>query len=297
MRTPAASLSGRLRAWWDGEPMPAQSGAIRAARPAKDAAARDDGTADPPDARLDAMQMIFGEGFTGPGGAAAAVRLVEGLGLNASSNVLEIGAGLGGTTRAIAGHSGAYVTGLEFDPDMARQACIQARRHQLAKKASVEALDPRTLSLRESRYRAVVVRHVLHRIAARRAFLLALAKSLQTGGRMVIYDVFLAPGSDPRAYTDWFGGLPAEVFAPDVDELAAEVKSIGLEISAVQDLTERYCADLLEAWRGVPRTLAASRPPEVVAARIVAEAETWSRRLRLLEAGALGIHALVGART
>ena len=42
------------------------------------------------------MERMFGEGFTGPGGADLIRDLVKPLGLDSSMTVLDIGSGLGG---------------------------------------------------------------------------------------------------------------------------------------------------------------------------------------------------------
>lgn len=244
--------------------------------------------------RLAVAQMVFGKGFASPGGAEVAISLIQPLGLNASSNVLEIGSEMGGSTRAIASHSGAYVTGMEFDREFAEEAVRQARGGELEKKAAVETFDPETLDLREGRYAGIVLRNTLCRIEERRPFFLALAKSLKSGGQVIIRDLFLADASHHSAYQQWHGDGQGAIYPPDVDSVTADLNSTGMDIRIVDDVTERYCSDLLQSWNKVLPLFESKRPSSDIFTVIEEEAETWSRRLTLLRSGALTVNHVVG---
>lgn len=295
VETAEPTFRRRLRAWWDGE-------ALTEPRPggADDTANDDDPTAKQTVEwtanRLDIVQMVFGEGFVGPGGERVAISLVQPLGLNESSNVLEIGSGLGGSTRAIASHSGAYVTGMEFDREYAAEARRQTIKRELEKKATVEIFNPTSLTLRENRYTGIVLREVLCRIENRRAFFLSLAKSVKSGGQVIARGIFLTDASQDTAYEQWLGSGQGEVYPPNVETVTAEIKSTGMDIRLVDDVSQSYHADVLRAWSEFLAVIEHSRPSVGAFELIEQEAEAWYRRLTLLQSGALTVHQIVGVR-
>src|SRR6056297_2504755 len=71
-------------------------------------------------ARIAVAERVWGEGFVDPLSGEALRALVGPLGLDAAQSVLDLGAGLGGAARQIVRETGAWVTGLEPDPALAR---------------------------------------------------------------------------------------------------------------------------------------------------------------------------------
>lgn len=55
------------------------------------------------DPRVQMSEGVWGTGFTSPGGEEQVVELIRPLGLDSSMMIVDIGAGLGGTTRALQG--------------------------------------------------------------------------------------------------------------------------------------------------------------------------------------------------
>src|SRR5690606_1927210 len=93
-----------------------------------------------PAQRREIAQMIWGEGFESPGGAERILELVKPFGLSSAHSMLEIGAGMGGGSRAIAKSFRAYVTALEPDPELAAEGALQAGIHDMEDKANVRLL-------------------------------------------------------------------------------------------------------------------------------------------------------------
>ena len=161
---PKPAFRDRLGAWWNGTPTPKDAGAAPAAKSAEKApvdeeaaagkqAMRDEARAAPqaasaaPESKWSMMrrkiaQLIWGGGFNSPGGVAMATELSQPLGLDNSSSMIELGAGMGGATREIAATTGAFVTAWKIDPELAEEGAVQADVVGLEKKASVLVLDP-----------------------------------------------------------------------------------------------------------------------------------------------------------
>src|SRR5258708_33978919 len=101
----------------------------------------------PPDP-LTIRQWLWGPGLHIPGTAEDVLALARPFAANASTRLLDVAAGLGGAARAIAARSGAYVSALERDPDLARRGralSIAAGRHR---QVPVGHMDREPLELR-----------------------------------------------------------------------------------------------------------------------------------------------------
>jgi len=116
----APSFSERFMAWWEGYDLkrPARRAtgdegaaggeATPAAGPGLDRQGRPLWSA----TRLDVAEKLWGEGFVSPGSEDYLPTLVKPLGLNPAMSVLDLGAGLGGTTRLMAKQFGAWVSAI-----------------------------------------------------------------------------------------------------------------------------------------------------------------------------------------
>jgi len=123
------SFGERFRAWWDGYELEAKpKSSLDTQSDASEGLGADDGISDEPErfppldrsspwpeTRQRIAQLVWGDGFVVPGDADSTTDLVQAFGLDSSSNMLEIGSGVGGGTRAIASRFGAYVAGFEID--------------------------------------------------------------------------------------------------------------------------------------------------------------------------------------
>src|SRR5277367_2673347 len=66
--------------------------------------------------RIKVAELIWGDGFTFPGGADHVLQMVKPMTLTSAKSMLDIGCGLGGATRAIAKTFGTWVIGMEESP-------------------------------------------------------------------------------------------------------------------------------------------------------------------------------------
>jgi len=143
-----ATFGLRLRAWWEGY-SPEEYLAWLEARRAKGTTGKHKtGAATSPVTeiawkpdRIKVANLIWGEGYCGPGGPQHVVDLSKLLGLTPDMSVLIVGGGLGGPARALAGNFGCYVTAYEqsaelaaagTDPSPSRRAWAERRRSSIS---------------------------------------------------------------------------------------------------------------------------------------------------------------------
>jgi SAM-dependent methyltransferase len=250
-----------------------------------------------PDLRLKVLAAIWGEGFLGPGGAEEVLLLSKPLGLNETHSVLNLGAGLGGATRALATASGAWVTGYEPDADLAEAGQEISARLKLDKKAEIRPLDPGNPQIRKGYYHHALALEALWRIPDKAPVIAALVAGVKPQGQVVLTDLALGTPSPSaeRTFNAWSrleGAAPCLAGEKVMTGLLARE---GLEVRICEEISQRHIAQTVSAWAGFVEELKRDRPAHPFAAEIVNEAERCLRRIELLRAGRLRLlrwHAL-----
>ncbi|MEE8334793.1 MAG: hypothetical protein V3R85_13180, partial [Alphaproteobacteria bacterium] len=176
------TFGDRFRAWWEGQELAeGESNASGGILPDVDAdlrPMRPPGTKPlsgpreiwSPSRRVVA-QMIWGTGFTLPGGEEYVQDLVSAFSLTPADSVLEFGCGLGGGTAAIVGRFGAYVTGFERDAGLRSDASARAITLDIDDKVNLEPLEKQLVDLRSNFFLGALVREVLGSVEDKEDFL------------------------------------------------------------------------------------------------------------------------------
>jgi cyclopropane fatty-acyl-phospholipid synthase-like methyltransferase len=249
---------------------------------------------DPPGAwtpaRLRFVSALWGEGFTGPGGAEEALRLSKPLGLQSSHSLLNIGAGLGGAARAITGASGAWVSAYEQNPDLASAGEALSKKAKLEKKAEIKPLDPAAPRFRPNYYHHALVQEALWTVEDKEAMVAALAAAVKPAGQVVITDLTTGPTPilpDDETARAWmkFDRSPVHLMA--ADQQTRLFARHGLDIRIAEEISARHVQQAVASWRGMIEAIADQKPSRAQALTIIQEAELWLRRLALMRSGRL----------
>lgn len=237
--------------------------------------------------RLRLVDALWGEGFLLPGGADEVLRLAVPLGLSAASSLLLLGVGSGGPTLRLAGDLGVWVRGYESDPAL---AAVAARRIQragvaLAKRATVERWDPERPGFKRRAFHHALTMEAL-RTARPEDIIAALAQAVRPGGQIALLET-VAPtpldAADP-AVAAWMRRDPGPWPLPDPACVERALTRLGFEVRVAEDISIRHMRQAVGGWRRLLRQFGA-RPDAAEAAALVAEAELWLRRIRLMRAG------------
>ena len=295
--TPAEkpSFFDRFHAWWEGYDLDA----MRANEADGDVLELSDEALDePPDQALGAdaagswptetleiLQLIWGDGFTSPGGPDFVLELVRTLAPVPDSTILEIGSGLGGGARTIAEEFGARVLAWELDPDLAAEGASQAKANRMQDKAKIQHLDPANVEFPSNKCKGALVRDALHRIEDKEALLTAVVGAVNAQCDVVITD-FMTAGADPSVDA-WTVGEGGAFFLWDEDAARASLAGLGLDVRGIHDNTEAYLSMILRGLGELTRTLQERRPPRQQLIPTVNEVERWARLATALESGAL----------
>lgn len=295
------SFFERFHAWWEGYDLGATGGAPQVADPDDDVLElSDDAAEEPLDQSPDAdtagadawpadtieiVQLIWGPGFTSPGGPDVVLDLVGSLAATPNTTVLEVGSGLGGGARTIAEEYGARVSAWELDPDLAAEGAAQAKTHKLQDKALVQHLDIDNPEFPENLCQGALVRDALYRVEDKAALLTGVVGAIKSQRDLVITD-FMTAGSDP-ALDGWIAGESGPVFLWDEDGARACLETLELDVRSFHDNTDAYVSMILRGLDAFTRTLQEQRPPRHQLVPTVYEVERWARLVAALESGAL----------
>jgi len=255
------SFRKRLHAWWEGYEAPGSGNAAEAhsqaaaSPPAPSAPAmRAQAAADPakpdPDAgkldrhgkplwtatRIDVAEKLWGKGFVGPGGEDYVPDLVKPLGLDKTMSVLDLSAGLGGITRMIATHSGAWVTGLELSPMLAERGAEYTKKADLTKQAPISHYDPNHLSPGR-KFDAIFAKEIFFCLDKEK-ILTQIKQCLKPGGQLLFTDYLLADSINLEGLGGWAEAERLEPHPWRPSETAACLKSLGFDLRIAQDMTD-----------------------------------------------------------
>jgi cyclopropane fatty-acyl-phospholipid synthase-like methyltransferase len=177
----------------------------------------------------------------------AAVRL----GIDASSRVLDVGAGIGGPARWLAATTGCHVTALELQPDLNATAADLTRRCGLAGRVTHVAGDILDGAPVDGGYDALISYLAVLHIPDRARLFAACHRALVPGGDMYIEDFTLRSEPTPEQRE----ALRVKVqcpYVPPSDVYRRHILDAGFATVDLEDVTAdwtAYTAERLAAFR------------------------------------------------
>ncbi len=134
------------------------------------------------------LQIIWGDGFLSPGGAAELARLLEDSDI-AGSEVLDIGCGLGAVDELLVKDYGAAsVTGIDIDPSLLAGMQARIERAGLAQSVRGVRVDSGPLPFADASFDVVFSKDALVQIPDKPAIFVEVLRVLRPGGRFIASD-------------------------------------------------------------------------------------------------------------
>ena len=187
-------------------------------------------------------------------GREASMELALQAGLRPGMQVLDIGCGLGGAARLLAGEFGCQVTGIDISPEYIHTAQKLSQLTHLPTHFVVG--NALALPFENGRFDVVWTQHAQMNIADKRRFYKEVARVLQPNGRFVYYDV-LSKEHAPIQYPLPWADDESMSYLVTPDELRKLLPDAGLAPVQITDETNKgiqFFAALLQrlTTRGFP---------------------------------------------
>jgi SAM-dependent methyltransferase len=254
-------------------------------------------TAPAPDP-LTIRQWLWGDGFTIPGTAEDVLALARPFAAHSATRLLDVAAGLGGAARAIAAQSGAYVSALERDPDLARRGRAMSIAAGRQKQVPVGHMDPETLELRAGAFDGILGREAGHMVRDKERFIRVLILGLRQRGRLLLTEFVAEPALAARPeLAAWAALQPRAPSLWTLRQYSDCFLSLGLELRVPEDISAAYKSWIVDGWTRLLRTVDLRSLPRDHRLAVVAEAERWTPTVAALDCGALRMyrfHVLAG---
>jgi SAM-dependent methyltransferase len=236
-------------------------------------------------ARLAVTDQLWGPGFTVPGGEIETLRLVRPLGLSSASSLLLVGVGGGGAASSIVRNTGAWVVGLEAESVLLKRAQALMKAGQFGKRASIEAWDPEHPKFAQKRHHHCLALEPLRSGDRPEPILDGLSQALKPGGQLVLTELVADTplGTNDASVSRWARLERRKLAAiPTANAVTRMLARVGFDVRIVEDISDRHKHNAMIGWRVAVREVAEQKPTPMVAAQLVAEAEMWLLRVRLL---------------
>jgi hypothetical protein len=305
-------LAKRLHAWWGGyyldeaappvgedaeddeDARPLAGASAPPGLPAEFAARKAAAWSDP---RLQVMERLWGTGFVSPGGHDYIMNLIRPLGLDSTMTVIELGAALGGATRAIAAETGAWTNGYEDSALLAEAAAELSTMAGLSRKAPIEAYDPTEIDLSANSCNTIFSREAFFTIEDKDALFNAVYEALRVDGQLLFTDyMFSRSNISSGAIDTWLENEPVTPKPWSVDEVRNKLTELGFEVRITEDITPDIRTMILAAWSEFTDAFDRRQFAPGWAPALLAEAELWSGRITVLDSGDVGVYRVYGRK-
>jgi MPBQ/MSBQ methyltransferase len=170
-------------------------------------------------------------------GRTATHELARAAALDAAHHVLDVGGGIAGTARCLAGDYGCRVTSVDLTLEYCRAAAMLTARTGPADRVAFCQADALQLPFPDACFDVVWTEHVAMNIAAKGPLYAEFFRLLKPGGRLVIYDILAGPNS-PVVFPVPWARSPETSFLATPDELRRLLPDAGFGVCSWSDSTE-----------------------------------------------------------
>lgn len=175
-------------------------------------------------------------------GRAATLELAKAAGLDATKRVLDVGSGLGGTSRCLAREFNCRVTGIDLTGEYCRAAAMLTAKIGLKELVDFRQGDATHMPFQDHSFDIVWTEHVAMNIPDKRRLYREMYRVLKPGGTLAIYDILAGP-SGPVLFPVPWARTPDTSFLVSPDELRDLLQKTGFQVSSWSDTT-----DVARAW-------------------------------------------------
>lgn len=174
-------------------------------------------------------------------GRTATLELAQVAELDAANYVLDVGSGVGGTSRCLAKEFGCRVTGIDLTDEYCRVATMLTEKTGLAHLVDYRQGDATRLPFGDQTFDVVWTEHVAMNIPDKTQLYNEMHRVLKPGGKLAIYDVLEGPSGTVLFPVPW-ASTPNTSFLLSPNELRKLLEETKFTITSWADTTEVACA-------------------------------------------------------
>lgn len=297
-RTALSEYKNRFLGWWNGEAV--SEAKVRWAL--RDSFAEH--TTEAPrakrqniSARLIVSQSLWGEGNLSPGPEDFIAKLVSLLRLTPQMSMIDLGAGLGGPSRAINAAYGVWITAYEWEAEIAKAGMEQSTMHGMSRKVPILHFDPATVERPTRKVDCFFSKDALHLIQNKKELLLAVKTALKPNGQFFIVDyVVTTQGEGSPRIAAWNAADERVSHFWSKEEYAVTITGMNLELRVTEDMTEQYCKMITDGFRQLTnkmsQLLSSETDPDKQSElrhALAFESNRWAVRLEAMQAGDIAV--------
>jgi SAM-dependent methyltransferase len=228
------------------------------------------------------------------GGREATAHAVAKLDLDAGTQVLDVGCGIGGAARYIATQAGCRVTGIDLTPEFIATARRLTELTGLDGKIAFEVASALDMPFEDGAFDAAITLHVAMNIPARAALYGEIARVVKPGAVLCIYDVMKLGEGEPAYPVPW-AETPATSHLTTAEEMRGLLDVAGFDLREVEDRSDFARAFFQDALAAA----AASDGPPPLGIHLILGAsapEKFRNMLNNIEAGRIAPIQMIATR-
>lgn len=170
-------------------------------------------------------------------GRTATLELARAAGLDGAKRVLDVGSGVGGTSRCLAQEFGCRVTGIDLTDEYCRAATMLSAKTGFAHLVDYRQGDATKLPFDDQAFDVVWTEHVAMNIPDKARLYKEMHRVLKPGGTLAIYDVLAGP-SGPVLFPVPWARTPDTSFLVSPNELRTLLEESEFTVADWSDTTE-----------------------------------------------------------
>lgn len=295
-------LKLRLKSWWEGYDLDDVRERLKALHEYGASAVVDSGenSADPVEKiatlpwgkiKMEMAQLIWGDGYCGPGGRKHIAEMCKLLAMNSKMSAIVIGAGFGGPSRVLAEEFGVWITGYELSSELAEKAMQISTDAGLAAKAAIHHLDPEQDTPFDRQYDRAFSKEALYCFPDKNKILKDTFDTLKDGALFLMTDYTLSGLSvlENPDVQKWLRQEPVRPYPVTTTMMKTALEDAGFTIRVNEDVSTEYIRLIEDSWSratAIAEQLSAKGTQGIEAIKsLMEEAEHWALRARILKEG------------